>query len=80
MEKILQDLEEVRIVREENGGCGLYVNGEKIDTKNTLGIHLDIRYDDDELLMELTTRNRVCILNYGERLDVIRHVEKNAES
>lgn len=69
MSSTVKQLKKIEIIQEQNGGVGLYVNGEKVDITNTLGINLDVRYDDGVALIEVTTRNRVCILNYGDKIE-----------
>lgn len=68
----MEELEIIEIKREKDGSVSLCVNGNKIDLKNTLGIHLDVRYDSDNAIIELKTVNRVCMLNFGCRMDSLK--------
>lgn len=56
------ELEKIEILRKENGGVSLYVNGEGVDLKDVLGIHIDVNHSDDATFIELTERKRIGIL------------------
>lgn len=61
----VKNLEKIEIVPNEEGGIKLFVNGERVDLKDTIGIHLDVRYDTENtggVVFELTTKKRICML------------------
>ena len=69
----MQELEKIEITREKDGSVSLIVNGEKIETEQTLGIHLDVNYRDGECFLELTRVERVAMLNFGTPLNMPRN-------
>lgn len=61
----IKNLEKIEIVSNGEGGIKLFVNGEKADLKDTIGIHLDVRYDTENtsgVVFELTVKKRICML------------------
>ena len=68
MSKEVQDLKEIKIIPNGKGGIQLFVNGEKVDLKDTTDIHLDIYHDEERgMVFELSTRKRICFLTDYEQ-------------
>lgn len=68
MGKEVQDLKEIKITPNGKGGVQLFVNGEKIDLKDTTDIHLDLSHSEGGgMVFELSTRKRVCFLTDYEQ-------------
>ena len=69
----IKNLEKIEIVPNEEGGIKLFVNGQRVDLKDTIGIHLDVRYDAENTggaVSELTVKKRICMLsewNYTDK-------------
>lgn len=66
------DLEKIEITKEKDGNVSLYLNGEKVKMDKVTGIHLDIRYTDNDAFLDLKTINRVAMLNFCEPLCIPR--------
>ncbi len=61
----IKNLEKIEIVPNGEGGIKLFVNGERVDLKDTIGTHLDVRYDTENtggVVFELTVKKRICML------------------
>lgn len=66
----VEDFKKIEIIPNENGGIQLFVNGEKIDLKDTMDVHLDLCINEEHnLVFELTARKRLMFLtDYSQDL------------
>lgn len=67
----MEELKKIEIVRNEDGSVSLIVNDKKVETKDTIGIHIDVKSDGDFSFIELTRVERTAMLNFGKKLDCV---------
>lgn len=64
----VENFEKIEIIPNEHGGIQLFINGEKIDLKDTIDVHIDLVIDEEHnRVFEITARKRLCFMTDYEQ-------------
>lgn len=78
----VKDIKKIEITPNGKGGIELFINGEKVDLKDTTSIHLDVLRNEESggVLFELSAKKRICFLQDYEYCDLRgENGEENSE-